>query len=567
MSKKAYIGVDNVARQIKKMYIGVSNFPPRNLPDGYTQVEYIQSASAYIDTGFKPNQNTKVVMDVQLVSETASHQAFFGAMTSSTEKAFGAMWHDITTTNHHLYFGAGSTSLDYFDAYARHLITVNKNVMTVDSLSVSRTYVTFQTDYNMYLLCMNNAGTASYPARAKLYSCKIYDNGKLIRDFVPCINSSAVAGLYDVANNVFYTNQTATVFSTGAAYMSVARRIKKAYIGIGGVARPFWDGAELSYYGTITSLSQARDSLHAASVGNYALFAGGINGNTIQKTVDAYNKSLTRSIPSELTTGSNAGGAATSTDKYAWFSAGYAAYMMCYNASLTRSHFTWYTLDGCAAASIGGYAIFGGGSNVAGTTVYGSVYAYDESFTQTQLDSLYTARENLAAASTSKYAFFAGGINVDDEYKSTVVAYNASLTRSYLSTGLSKARAQLAGAGTELYAFFAGGYYGSFSNVVDAFDNSLTRTVLPTLSGTKRHLAATSLGDFVLFGGGGLNSTVRETVDAYDSTLTRTAMTNLSVARQELAATTVGNYAIFAGGCTDITNGTQSAVAEAFTLM
>ena len=69
---------------------------------------------------------------------------------------------------------------------------------------------------------------------------------------------------------------------------SKARKVKKAYIGIGGVARPFMSGGELAYYGTITALSETRFTLAGATVGNYALFAGGTTGSAVRSTVDAY---------------------------------------------------------------------------------------------------------------------------------------------------------------------------------------------------------------------------------------------------------------------------------------
>ena len=69
-----------------------------------------------------------------------------------------------------------------------------------------------------------------------------------------------------------------------------ARKVKKGYIGVGGVARSFMSGGELAYYGAITDLLHARDSLAGASVGNYALFAGGNSGgsSSYKSTVDAY---------------------------------------------------------------------------------------------------------------------------------------------------------------------------------------------------------------------------------------------------------------------------------------
>lgn len=78
------------------------------------------------------------------------------------------------------------------------------------------------------------------------------------------------------------------------AYVGIggkARKIKKGYVGIGGVARCFWSGGELGYYGTVTPLSVGRTGLAGASVGNYALFAGGyIGGSGYKSAVDAYTE-------------------------------------------------------------------------------------------------------------------------------------------------------------------------------------------------------------------------------------------------------------------------------------
>ena len=50
---------------------------------------------------------------------------------------------------------------------------------------------------------------------------------------------------------------------------------------------------------TPTALSQARNTLAATSIGDYALFGGG-NPGTYSAVVDAYNTSLTLSTPTAL---------------------------------------------------------------------------------------------------------------------------------------------------------------------------------------------------------------------------------------------------------------------------
>ena len=72
---------------------------------------------------------------------------------------------------------------------------------------------------------------------------------------------------------------------------------------------------------TPTALSVARHRLAGASVGNYAMFAGGYNGR-FESTVDAYNTDLVRSTPTALSVArSRLAGA--SVRNYAMLAGGY----------------------------------------------------------------------------------------------------------------------------------------------------------------------------------------------------------------------------------------------------
>ena len=260
--------------------------------------------------------------------------------------------------------------------------------------------------------------------------------------------------------------------------------------------------ATLQYYGTATKLSVARRSLAATTVGNYALFGGGYKEFGMSTVVDAYDTSLTRTIPTAL--------------------------------SVAR--------ESLAATTVGNYALFGGGE---GTDDFiATVEAYDTSLTRTIPTALSVARESLAATTVGNYALFGGGQD-NSYYDSEVVdAYDTSLTRT-IPMGLEIGRQDLAATTIGNYALFGGGSNaGEESESVDAYNTSLTKTMASSLSRARSTLAATTVGNYALFGGGGLI----ETVDAYDTSLTRTIPTALSVARNWLGATTVGNYALFGGG-------------------
>lgn len=102
------------------------------------------------------------------------------------------------------------------DPTVTHVIDANKNILTVDATSTTATADTISTTYPLYLLASNNAGTAEGLASAYLYSCQIYDNNTLVRDFIPARrNSDGAIGLLDQANNVFYANAGTGTFTAG----------------------------------------------------------------------------------------------------------------------------------------------------------------------------------------------------------------------------------------------------------------------------------------------------------------------------------------------------------------
>lgn len=190
----------------------------RKLPNGFTQLEYIESTGKqYVDTGYKPNQDTKVVMDVQSVSSNPNETgtSFFGARTSSSSKCYGVYWHRNNVT-YYSFYNAGYTQSASELLTERLAVTQDKNVTTVKDIIIERTYAAFQCDYNLYLFTMNNGGTAQYFGLIRVYGCKIYDNGTLIRDYVPCTNASGVVGLYDMVNAVFYADAAGGTFTAGA---------------------------------------------------------------------------------------------------------------------------------------------------------------------------------------------------------------------------------------------------------------------------------------------------------------------------------------------------------------
>ena len=345
----------------------------------------------------------------------------------------------------------------------------------------------------------------------------------------------------------------------------VSRKIKKAYIGIGGVARPCFSGGELAYYGTITPLSTARFDLAFAKNNNCLIFVGGnISGTngTPSEAVDAYNKSLVKISTSNLTYprtlmagtkigsralfgGGSNNGSDTRTEVYS------------FNDSLTlenaASPFS-YARKYSAANSIGDYALFAGG--VSGDSSLSSVESYDSALTKTTASTprLSTNKDALASVVNFGRVLFAGGDNMNTGLKADVDVYDKSLTKT-TATSLSVARGALGGAYVGNYILFAGGgYRGETDNEsrrteVDVYNSSLTRSSISGLSKGRSHLASASTEGYALFGGGlySPRSTLDD-VDVYDKSLTHMVAQSLNAKRCGLAGDTIGDYALFAGG-------------------
>ena len=187
--------------------------PPKvKLPSGYKQLEYIQSSGTqYIDTGFIPNQDSRLIIDVQLLA-TSGYPSIFGTRNSN-----GWMFWCYANSATEIIYGYDSNKFRATCTMSdRLLIDANKNIFLVNGGAlITDTARSFTAKGNLYLHATNNAGTLQYASQMKSYFCKLYDNGTLIRDFIPCSNPSGAIGLYDLANNKFYANAGTGVFTAG----------------------------------------------------------------------------------------------------------------------------------------------------------------------------------------------------------------------------------------------------------------------------------------------------------------------------------------------------------------
>ena len=185
---------------------------PIGLPTGYTRLEYIESTGTqYIDTGFIPNQDTRIdiVATPTSVAEAADGSGFipYGAGEGHNSRAFEC----YTATGQYEFNYAGQYQFCGSPVVNKKVtISHNKGEVSLSvegelTYSLSFTYATFTAPYSMILFGIHRSNVLR--GLMKLYSCQIYDNGTLIRDFIPCMSNTGVIGLYDSVGKKFYENK------------------------------------------------------------------------------------------------------------------------------------------------------------------------------------------------------------------------------------------------------------------------------------------------------------------------------------------------------------------------
>lgn len=176
-------------------------------------LEYIESTGTQrIDTGFQANQDTRVVMHFQLTSTTEEQTPFLARPRSEID-SFGifhrSMGWDSDYGDSRQLFSGNISITDEIN------VDCNKNVTTMNGEIITHPVQTFSTSVNLILLARNTNGTINQYASAKLYSCQIYDNDTLIRDYWPAKDPDGAVCLYDKASKEYVYNDGTGNFTAG----------------------------------------------------------------------------------------------------------------------------------------------------------------------------------------------------------------------------------------------------------------------------------------------------------------------------------------------------------------
>lgn len=172
--------------------------PASRLPEGYTEVQYIQSTGTqYVDTGVKVNKADayKLVLTAHLTSND-NYAGCNGYMQFQAK------------------IGNGQKSKITVE-YANVTETISVN----DAQISSTNWASYDgQNVKLGLLKMgdtNNSWFSGSPQVGKIYSSQVYSKNAHIRDYVPCISPTGAVGLYDLVDGKFYGNAGTGSFTAG----------------------------------------------------------------------------------------------------------------------------------------------------------------------------------------------------------------------------------------------------------------------------------------------------------------------------------------------------------------
>ena len=173
------------------------------IPSGLVELEYIESTGTqYLDTGITVNKsdNKELIMSCQLGNDSsyAGANGYMQYQASITGGAKGILKISYKNNIETIYFNdVLKLTQDWTSAYS------GTNV----KLGIFKLGETNNTWYN-----------SSAQQIGKLYYYKLYDNGTLIRDFIPVKRiSDNKYGLWDKVTKAFYPNAGTSTFTAGPA--------------------------------------------------------------------------------------------------------------------------------------------------------------------------------------------------------------------------------------------------------------------------------------------------------------------------------------------------------------
>ncbi len=191
------------------------------LPVGYTAVDYLQSSSTqWINTEITPSQNTKVIIKFMIYDW--GYSSLIGSRTNSDSNDQFTTYLDSRSNGRFLFRMDGmSSAITYYGIKSRTVYTAElsgtKMEFMLEDGTISFTSEVTISDFSstVPMLLFKSKNVSGSGAYAKVYSCKIYHQDNLVRDFQPCLDTDGVPCMFDLVSRKPFYNVGTGSFTWG----------------------------------------------------------------------------------------------------------------------------------------------------------------------------------------------------------------------------------------------------------------------------------------------------------------------------------------------------------------
>lgn len=192
----------------------------------YIELEYIQNQNTnqYIDTKIIATNNIEFEIKYNHINKLGNYETILGGQTSGGKGIFLMNTCDDSISKKSLRYNTTENKVNTTNTYFNEdvVVTLKDNIFTFTSDSGTQSFTvgntsSFDSGYSLWIFALNNGGSLFGGALMKLYYLKIWDNGVLIRDYIPVkniLNDNKIC-LYDKVENKFYYNAGSGEFIAG----------------------------------------------------------------------------------------------------------------------------------------------------------------------------------------------------------------------------------------------------------------------------------------------------------------------------------------------------------------
>ena len=207
---------------------------PDTEPDAWLDYVEATSAGQYVNTGIKDGFGTKVEYTGTYLGNTDTRAVLIGVQSNNNNHRYyiANNSHTIAVDGQPTGVAFTGTAVNSIYKITTDILSDRTGIITITGADQdaktklqagagSGTSSAF--NLPLYLFCVNNNGGTAFPSYGKCYGLKIWQNGKLVRDFIPCMNYNEAALFDRVSGEIFYSSAAAPLVSGNVISEPAAR--------------------------------------------------------------------------------------------------------------------------------------------------------------------------------------------------------------------------------------------------------------------------------------------------------------------------------------------------------